>query len=64
MRFVPIFFHHLAWYDLPVKSKTLVRSIKGVDFPSVTLCPEDSNTDRWGPAIKVFDHLLINCHQR
>lgn len=51
----------LAWYSHPVKSVTLVYPIKNVIFPTVTICPENSNPDRWGPAIKVFDHLKLSC---
>ena len=50
-----------AWYSDPINSVTLVQPIKNVIFPAVTLCPENSSPDRWGPAIKVFDHLKVRC---
>ena len=50
-----------AWYSDPINSVTLVHPVKNVIFPAVTLCPENSSPDRWGPAIKVFDHLKVGC---
>ena len=54
-------FYFVAWDTDPVKSKTLVEPIKDVMFPTVTLCPKNSNPDRWGPTIKIFDHLNLTC---
>ena len=51
----------LAWEEIPSTSKTMVVPIKRASFPTVTLCPRNSNPDRWGPAIKIFDHLKRNC---
>ena len=35
--------------------------IDEVEFPTVTLCPKSSNTNRWGPVIKVLDYIKVNC---
>ena len=35
--------------------------IEKVQFPTVTLCPKDSNPDRWGPTIKIFDNIKLTC---
>ena len=51
----------IAWHSHPVNSKTLVVPIKDVVFPTLTICPRNSNPDRWGPVIKVMDHLNITC---
>ena len=60
LRLICIFFS-LAWEEIPSTSKTMVVPIKMAAFPTVTLCPRNSNPDRWGPAIKIFDHLKRNC---
>ena len=54
-------FFSTAWFTHPVKSVTLVIPIKNVTFPTVTVCPKNFNPDRWGPVIKVLDHLNIKC---
>ena len=35
--------------------------IEKVEFPTVTLCPASSNSDRWGATIKLFDYLNVVC---
>ena len=35
--------------------------LEKVDFPTVTLCPESPDPDRWGLAVKLFDHLEVHC---
>ena len=53
----------LAWNERPtiVISESTNYPIEKVIFPTVTLCPIDSNPDRWGPAIKMFDYLEQRC---
>ena len=40
---------------------SMTYPIESLQFPAVTLCPKDSRPDRWGPFIKIFDHLEMNC---
>ena len=54
----------LAWYVHPIVSKTVVIPIENVMFPTVTMCPKNSNPDRWGPVIKVFDQLELKCNDQ
>ena len=63
LRLTDLYLFPSAWYTDPITSVTLVQSLKEATFPSVTLCPENSNQDRWGPVIKVFDHLKIRCSE-
>ena len=35
--------------------------IEEVDFPTVTFCPKSSNSDRWGPVMKIFDYMSTVC---
>ena len=42
--------------------ETTTYPIEELNFPTITLCKKDSNPDRWGPAIKVFDHLKMDCN--
>ena len=52
-----------VWSDDPVIDtlETTTFPIKQVDFPTVTLCPKTPTPDRWGPVVKVFDHLKVAC---
>ena len=50
-----------SWYTHPVKSVVVTIPIEKVEFPAVTLCPYNSSPDRWGTAIKIFDHMKIKC---
>ena len=54
-------FLFLAWEEFPTSEVVLVYPIQEAQFPSVTLCPENSNPDRWGPVIKIFDNLKRTC---
>ena len=56
-----IFILHSAWEEIPTISKLWVHPVKGVIFPTVTLCPKNSNPERWGNAIKILDHLKRKC---
>ena len=60
---IDIFFFILAWREEPTVTvvDTLAQSIEDVDFPTVTLCPQDPNSDRWGATIKVLDNLDWRC---
>ena len=40
---------------------TVTYPIEELTFPTVTLCPRGTN-NRWGPVIKVFDHMKKRCH--
>ena len=50
-----------VWIEEPVIDTLESTSfpIEQVDFPTVTLCPKSSNTDRWGPVIKIFDNIKM-----
>ena len=52
-----------AWSKHPTLTiiETMTYPIEHVTFPEVTLCPQNSNPDRWGPTIKIFDHLERRC---
>ena len=54
---------YLAWNDFPTIaiSETMTYPIEKVTFPAVTLCPQNSNPDGWGPAIKIFDYMKRSC---
>ena len=53
----------LAWTDNPTitKLETINFPIEKVGFPTVTLCPENFNPQRFGPAIHVLDYLKRQC---
>ena len=40
--------------------ETLTYPIEELPFPTVTVCPRDSNPDRWGPTIKLFDFVKMD----
>ena len=52
-----------AWKKHPTITEvyTMTYPIEKVTFPTITLCPENSNPDRWGPTIKVFDFFQRQC---
>ena len=56
-------FCFLAWYNNPIVTtlETLTYPIEELPFPTVTVCPRDSNPDRWGPTIKLFDFINRRC---
>ena len=41
--------------------ETLAHPIDEVTFPAVTICPQNSNSDRWGTAIKILDYFDRHC---
>ena len=41
--------------------ETASHPIEDVIFPTVTICPETPNSDRWGPTIKILDHFQRRC---
>ena len=53
----------VEWVEEPVIDilDTTSYPIEKVDFPTVTLCQDSPNTDRWGPVIKVFDYMNLIC---
>ena len=57
------YFCFLAWYNSPIVTvlETLTYPIEELPFPTVTICQRDSNPDRWGPTIKLFDFLDRRC---
>ena len=59
----PSFLLPLAWTLNPTVTKvdTINYPIEKVGFPTVTLCPENSNPQRFGPAIQVLDYLKRQC---
>ena len=44
--------------------ETLAHPIDEVSFPAVTICPENTNSDRWGPVIKILDYFKRHCEQK
>ena len=54
-----------VWVEMPTINnlESMTSPIEELAFPTVTLCPKNPNPDRWGPAIKLFDHLRLNCKQ-
>ena len=61
MHFSKLFF--LAWSENPTVSivETISHPIETVEFPTITLCPENFSPDRFGPAIQVFDYFQRKC---
>ena len=59
--YLHIKFQLAGWYENPIKSVVLTFPLNKIVFPTVTLCPRDSRPDRWGSAIKIFDHLNTDC---
>ena len=53
----------IAWIDNPAITivETLADPIDEVSFPAVTICPENFNSDRWGPTIKILDYFERSC---
>ena len=52
-----------VWYDSPTVTvlDTMTYPIEELTFPTVTICQQNSNPDRWGATIKAFDHLDKKC---
>ena len=52
-----------VWIEDPVMTilDSTTFPIEEVEFPTVTLCPQSSNTNRWGPVIKVLDYMKVTC---
>ena len=53
----------IVWIKEPVIDilDSTTFPIDKVEFPTVTLCPQSLNTNRWGPVIKVLDYIKVNC---
>ena len=53
----------LAWSENPTVSivETISHPIDKVEFPTITLCPENFNPQRFGPAIQVLDYFQWKC---
>ena len=51
------------WAEKPTitEIESLISPVEDLKFPTVTLCPENPNPDRWGSAIKLFDHMKRKC---
>ena len=58
-----IFFLILVWIEEPVIDVLDSTSfpIEKVEFPTITICQKSPNSERWGPFIKVFDHMNVVC---
>ena len=54
-----------AWHDDFTVSveETMIYPIEKVLFPTVTLCPQNTNPERWGSVIKIFDHMQRKCSE-
>ena len=52
-----------GWYQQPTVSvlETMTHPIEELTFPTVTICPQNRNPDRWGPTIKLFNQLRRRC---
>ena len=52
-----------VWIEEPVIDilDSTTYPIEKVEFPTVTLCPQSLNTNRWGPVIKVLDYVNVTC---
>ena len=61
---IHIWFKLAGWYESPIKSVVVTFPLDKIVFPTVTLCPRDSRPDRWGFAIKIFDHLNTDCESK
>ena len=55
----PINLYISVWIAKPsmVSVDTMTYPLEKLKFPTVTLCPMNSNPDRWGPAIKILDMI-------
>ena len=53
----------LVWIEEPVIDVLDSTSfpIEKVEFPTITICQKSPNSERWGPFIKVFDHMNVVC---
>ena len=51
--------HTLDWQENPTVAvvETLAEPIDKIQFPAVSICPQTFNSDRWGPTLKILDHL-------
>ena len=51
--------HTLGWQENPTVAvvETLAEPIDRIQFPAVSICPQTFNSDRWGPTLKILDHL-------
>ena len=49
----------LGWQKNPTVAvvETLAEPIDKIQFPAVSICPQTFNSDRWGPTLKILDHL-------
>ena len=61
--FLIIFFSFLAWTEIPtiMVVETASHPIEDVSFPTITICPQTTNSDRWGSTIKILDYAQRNC---
>ena len=59
-----ILLFYKAWDEFPTISKTLVHPVTMAEFPTITICKKDNNPDRWGPAIKILNHLDRICRNQ
>ena len=52
-----------VWLEEPVMTilDSTTFPIDEVEFPTVTLCPKSSHTNRGGPVIKVLDYMKVTC---
>ena len=59
-------FIFIVWIEEPTMEilESTSYSVGNVDFPTVTLCSKSSNPDRWGPVMKIFDHLNVVCSDK
>ena len=53
-----------AWEENPTITgiESITSPIEDLNFPAVTLCPKNPNPGRWGPVIKLFDHVRRRCN--
>ena len=55
-----------AWSEVPIITvvETLTHSIENVSFPTITICPQSFNSDRWGSTMKILDNFQRHCSMK
>ena len=56
----------VAWSEVPIITvvETLTHSIENVSFPTITICPQSFNSDRWGSTMKILDNFQRHCSMK
>ena len=53
----------IAWTKNPAVTviETMAYPVEKVKYPSVTMCPFNPNSDRWGTPVKIMDFVKRSC---